>query len=322
MITATTASLVKSGPRRKAKSLDKKKARMGYIFVLPFILGFFIIYLPMIVDSLQISFSDIKTNPISYEWTGLKHYSYALFEDGDGNVSFVNNPVSNLKGLLIDVPAIVIFSLFMAIILNQKMHGRAVYRAIFFIPVIVSTGIIEYIDMKNILGAAMESGEAVQSGGSESSAVGMDIINQIDVQQFFASMQVGQGLVSYVTDLVNNVYQIALASGIQIIIFLSGMQTISPSMYEASKIEGATAWESFWKITFPMISSLILVNVVYSVIDYFIRSDNRVMQVVTAEISSLRYDIGSAMAWSYFLIVIVVVGIAAAIISRGVYYYE
>jgi len=128
---------------------------------------------------------------------------------------------------------------------------------------------------------------------------------------------------AYVFQIVNQIYDIAMASGIQIIIFLSALQTIPPSMFEAAKIEGATAWECFWKITFPMVSSLILVNVVYSVVDYFIRTDNRVMEkIYLALIRQLDFNFSAAMAWVYFLAVMIIIGISVALISRKVYYYE
>ena len=126
----------------------------------------------------------------------------------------------------------------------------------------------------------------------------------------------------YVFQIIDKVYDIAIASGIQIIMFLSALQTISPSMFEAAKIEGCTAWESFWKITFPMVSSMILVNVVYTVIDFFLKTDNTVMTKISEEVGKLNYGFSSAMAWVYFLCVIIILGIVSLIISKRVYYYE
>jgi ABC-type sugar transport system permease subunit len=127
----------------------------------------------------------------------------------------------------------------------------------------------------------------------------------------------------YIFEIINKIYDIAMASGIQIIIFLSALQTIPPSMFEAAKIEGASGWECFWKITFPMVSSLILVNIVYSVVDYFIRTDNRVMvKINLSMVMMMEFGFATAMAWVYFLSVIIIIGIAIAIISRKVYYYE
>ncbi len=319
--TATAvATPAKPAKKRKPKSLEKRKAKMGYVFVLPFILGFFIIYLPMIVESIRISFSEIKPNltgvgaSVVYEFVGIKNYSYVLFEDTE----FVKTLMTNLEDLILDVPAIVIFSLFLAIILNQKMQGRAIFRAIFFIPVIVSTGIIEYIDMKNILSETMgstsvggDAGQAVQTGN--------EIISAIDVQKFFANMQVGQGLVTYVTGLVNDVYDIVNRSGVQMLIFLAGLQSISPAIYESAYMEGATSWETFWKITFPMISPMILVNAVYTIIDAFTTETNAVMQRI-AFVNENKPTAAMAMSWIYFLVVIALIGLVAAIISAYVFY--
>lgn len=319
MITSNTA--VSTTKKRRAKSLDKKKAKMGYVFVLPFILGFFVIYLPMIIESIRISFSEIKPNlsgvgnSILYENVGFKNYSYALFEDTE----FVKTLITNLQDLVLDVPAIVIFSLFLAIILNQKMRGRAIFRAIFFIPVIVSTGIIEYIDMKNVLSETMGS-TSIAGDGGQAAQTGTEIINTMDVQKFFASMQVGQGLVEYVTGLVNDVYDIVNRSGVQMLIFLAGLQSISPAIYESAYMEGATSWETFWKITFPMISPMILVNAIYTIIDAFTTETNAVMTRISYVNDNSSMPHAMAMSWIYFLVVILIIALVAGIISAYVFY--
>ena len=148
------ATAVKKAPARKrrAAALDKKKARYGWWFIAPFLIGFAVIYLPMIVQSIYFSF--VKINPVTgggytTTWVGWENYRYALAED----LNFLPNLGSSVVDLIFDIPAIVVFSLFMAIMLNQDMKGRAVFRAIFFIPVIVSTGIIDSIDAANDLAA-------------------------------------------------------------------------------------------------------------------------------------------------------------------------
>ncbi len=312
--------LINSSPKkRRAKSLDKKKAKMGYIFVLPFILGFFIIYLPMIIDSLKLSFStlDLRQDDI-YQFVGFDNFSYAFVEDTE----FTKVLLTNLTDLLLDVPGIVIFSLFLAIILNQKMRGRAIFRAIFFIPVIVSTGIIEYIDMQNILSSSMEGINSTVGGNGAEASAGSEIIQSIDVQKFFSSMQVGQGLVEYVTGLVNDVYDIVNRSGVQLLIFLAGLQSISPAIYESAYMEGATSWETFWKITFPMISPMILVNAIYTIIDAFTTETNAVMRRISevndGGISGMSHAM--AMSWIYFMIVLLIIAAVAGIISAYVFY--
>ena len=143
------------------------------------------------------------------------------------------------------------------------------------------------------------------------------------LETILANTDIADGLMETIITLVNSVYDIAIASGIQIIIFLSALQTIPKSMYEAADIEGCTKWESLWKITFPMISSMFLVNWIYTIIDFFMKSDNQVIQQVQTEVTrNLDFGYGSALSWIYFGIVIVWIGISSLIISRVVYYYE
>ncbi len=318
---ATTA---KPAPkRRKGKSLEKSKAKKGYFFVLPFILGFFLIYLPLIVESLQYSFSEISINAkqggMSLKNVGFDNYAYALFED----TSFVPTLIGSLKDLLFDVPAIVIFSLFIAIILNGKMAGRAAFRAIFFIPVIVSTGIIEAIDLQNSLASGLSNGSSIDTGGGQTTSAGTEIISSLDVQRFFSNMQVGRDLVNYVTNIVNNVYDIINRSGVQMLVFLAGLQSISPAIYESCFIEGASSWETFWKITFPMISPMIFVNAIYTIIDAFVSESNTVMSYISGVYEgSIQHAIvrSTAMSWIYFIIVILILGLVSILLSAYVFY--
>ena len=153
--------------KRKVASLDKRKARAGWVFVLPFVIGFLLVYLPIIWNSIFMSFHSLHIvtgGGYTLEFVGLENYSDALFEDP----LFVQTLITGMKELLFDVPAILIFSLFMAVLLNQKMAGRGVFRAIFFIPVILSTGIMESIEGQNILGTMMEGSDSID--GSEQSA--------------------------------------------------------------------------------------------------------------------------------------------------------
>jgi ABC-type sugar transport system permease subunit len=291
-----------------------KNAIAGYLFISPFILGFLVFMFLPILESLRMVFSDVgldlENSRYSMTFTGLKNLHLVFFDDPEFNRLLTEE----LLKMAFTVPAIIVFSFFVSLIINQKFKGRGFVRSVFFLPVILSAGVMLGLETSSAL--LNEYRELI----AESNALTSGITGVLEELLISGGMM--DGFLYYVLQIVNQIYNIALTSGMQIIIFLSGLQTISPSMYEASKIEGATAWESFWKITFPMISSLILVNVVYSVIDYFVRSDNTVMEKVTAEISKMDYGFSSAMAWAYFLIVIVVVGILAAIISRRVYYYE
>ena len=307
---------IKKNKKRKIASLDKRKARAGWVFVLPFLVGFVLIYLPMLFDSLKLAFSDMTTltgGGVEFKFTGLENFQYALFTDA----GFLQTLIEGLGQLVFEVPAILMFSLFMAILLNQKMMGRAAFRAIFFLPVVLATGVMESIEAGNILGTMMGNGEGFDDGSGSSAA--SEIVSAMDFETLFANMKVGTELVEYVVQIINDIYAIVNRSGVQMLIFLAGLQSISPAIYEACKIDGATGWETFWKITFPMISPMILVNAVYTIIDSFTVESNTVMSYISGIISKSEV-LGTAMSWIYFLIVVLILAAVAGIMSMYVFY--
>ena len=309
----TTVNAKKAAPKkRKIASLDRRKARAGWMFVLPFIIGFVLVYLPMVVDSIVMSFNKVHIitgGGFYLEFVGMENYMDALFDDtGLGQMAF-------------EIPAILIFSLFMAVLLNQKMVGRAVFRAIFFIPVVLATGIMESINAQNVLDTYMESTTGIDDGSGQSSAA--EIVSAVDLQVLFANMKVGTGLVQYVAQAINEIYDIVNRSGVQMLIFLAALQSISPAIYESCRIDGATSWETFWKITLPMISPMILVNGVYTVIDAFTTDSNVVMSFVASTYTANDgQTLSSAMAWMYFLIIILLVLLVGGIFSAFVFYQK
>jgi len=296
-------------------TLEGKNAVAGYMFILPFLLGLFaFIFLP-IMESLHMVFSvvniDLVKKGFSMDFSGLDNLKRVLMIDPEFNRLLIEE----IGRMLLIVPAVIIFSLFASLILNQEFKARGIVRAIFFLPVILSSGIMIGLESNNTLLSSMA--DIIKEGNLMKSSV-TGVLEDILVTEGAAS-----DFMAYIFQTINKIYDIAMASGIQIIIFLSALQTIPPSMFEAAKIEGATNWECFWKITFPMISPLILVNVVYSVVDYFIRTDNRVMEKIRVTMMQrMEYGFSTAMAWVYFFTVILIIGIAMALISKKVYYYE
>ena len=207
-----------------------------------------------------------------------------------------------------------VFSFFVALILNQEFKGRAIVRAIFFLPVILSSGVIIGLESNNQVMAQLAQTVEMSAEGISVTAA---------VEELLRTANVGIKAFEKVFEIIDNIYDVAIASGIQIIIFLSGLQTISSSMYEAASIEGCTKWESLWKITFPMVSSLLLVNWIYTVIDFCMRTDNEVIKKISNTMGrELEYGSASAMSWVYFVIVMLYVAITSLIISKGVYYYD
>ena len=323
MTSSKPMSMAKSAPakkRRKGASLQTKKQRAGWIFVLPFIIGLVLIYAPIIINSIRISFSSFRIIENGYvlEFVGLENYRHAFFSD----TTYVQTLMGGIQTLVFNIPAIVIFSLFMAVLLNQKMVGRAAFRAILFVPVILCTGLVDKMDAANAMLNSMGSDAGIDTGATEGAADGASrLISAMDVAVLFEGMKVGQGLVRYVTELVNGVYEIINQSGVQMLIFLAGLQSISPAIYESCDIDGASAWEAFWKITIPMVSPMILVNAVYTIIDALTSSTNTVMTYI-ADIYNTAggHELSAAMSWVYFLIVIAIIAVVAGLLSLFIFY--
>ncbi|MDR1686985.1 MAG: sugar ABC transporter permease [Clostridiales bacterium] len=298
-------------------TLADKNAITGYFFILPFIIGFIsFMFFPM-VQSIMMAFSEVKidldNHRFSMTFNYLANFKRAFLEDRDFNRIFIEE----MGRMFVIVIPVIIFSFFVALILNQKFRGRGIARALFFLPIILSSGIMVGLETSNSLLSGMST--LIQESNDLRSSVTGVLQNILMTDEESAV----NDFMTYIFLMVDQVYTIAMSSGIQIVIFLSGLQTISPSMFEAAYIEGATKWESFWKITFPMVSSLILVNVVYSVVDYCVRTDNAVMvKIRDSLMQSMEYGFSMSMAWIYFVAVMALLGIASLIISKRVYYYD
>lgn len=303
--------------KKKNLSLATKKGLAGYVFILPVVLGMIFIFLPAVLDSLIYSFNNvtIEFNHINKEFVGFTNYMDAFISDSNFRVILI----SAAKGILIDSAVIILFSFFLSNVLNQKFLGRGLARTVFFLPVILSVGIVAAMEDANELYNAM--GIVSEEGGNS--------FDQMGMQAMFStySLIAKIGLPSFMSDLIvntiYNMYNIVNSSGVQILIFLSALQSINPSVFEAAKVEGATKWEEFWKITFPILTPSLLVCVVYTIIDTFTNPVYGVMDYIqTQAFSSGKMGYAAALSWIYFIIVIVVLGITAGIISKRVTYLE
>lgn len=298
--------------KNKLAGLQKRKALSGYLFISPFLIGFLVFMIQPFFQSLYMSFCNVELGASTFilHPAGIVNYKQAFTVDPDFNRLLVEQ----ISKMVVYSLAIMVFSFFVALILNQKFKGRALVRAVFFLPVILSSGVIIGLESNNALMANLAS--TIEDTTSNISVT-------VALENILRTAGVGTRAYEKVFEVIDNIYDIAIASGIQIIIYLSGLQTISESMYEAASIEGCTKWESLWKITFPMISSLFLVNWIYTIVDFCMRSDNEVMDKISdVMIGQLNYGFASAMAWIYFLIVIAIIAVTSLFISKGVYYYE
>ncbi|HIW74682.1 MAG TPA: sugar ABC transporter permease [Firmicutes bacterium] len=295
-----------SGPRLFNK---RDNQMIGLVFVLPFLIGFVFIFARMLYDGLHAAFStaQLGTSGMTYTFTGWDNFYYALRVDP----LFISRALEDLKSLLVTIPLIMIFSLFVAVVLNNEIWGRTVFRVIFFLPVIVSTGLLTELDANNAVMTTMSAAAVESSGDSALASIG-------DISLFLQQLQFSPGLIEAVSGVANNVVEIVNRSGVQILIFLAGIQSISPSIYEAADVEGATAWEKFWKITLPMVSPIMVVCLVYTVVECLTGSSSPLMSHIEyLAFTGGKFGEAAAMAWLYFAAVVLVIGVAVLVI-RGI----
>ncbi len=310
-------------------SLTEKKARVGWIFVAPFVFGLVFIYASAIWESLCYSvayykqLSALEGFGYQLQFIGLANYKAALnlTVDAEQGILFKEFLFTSFFDQVVEIVAIILLSLFVAVLLNQKMVGRAAFRAIFFIPVVIGAGIIAKIDSNNAIITSMSSLEGLDMGQVEGG--GVSFVSAMDLTAAFQNLGIASKFVDVIVELVNDIYNIVNRSGVQMLIFLSGLQSISPSIYESCQMEGATAWETFWKITFPMISPMILANSVYTVIDSFTAESNKVMNFILNKTGGAMTSVDtvqSAACWIYFALVIVMLAAVFGICKTFVFY--
>lgn len=290
---------------------ERRKALYGYGFLAIWILGTIWLFLKPLITSLWYSFNttEVTVGVMKTTFVGIQNYIDAFTIDTDYTTALL----SVLRDTLWSTPIILIFALFVSVILNQKFKGRTFARAVFFLPVIIATGPV----MSIINGDMDTSG---YSGGSEAFSTMFETDMAGELLTFLGVYNISDTVTEMISLITSDVFNLVWNSGIQIIIFLSALQNIPVSAREAASIEGATAWEFFWKITLPYISPMIVTNLVYTIVDSFVATDNEVMTLVLSEASDWNHGYSAALAWIYFLIVIVVLGIVLGIINKHIYY--
>jgi ABC-type sugar transport system permease subunit len=297
--------------RTKRLTYAQQKSLWGVLYVLPWLLGFVFFFVVPLILSFRYSLSSIEATSegMNIQFVGMANYVEALTV----NPNFNRTLTESVINMVVNVPLIIIFSLFLAVLLNQKFIGRSIARAIFFLPVILASGVIANLESSSLVQAIMDQNAA--SGGP------IHALRAFELERMMLEIGVSETIVNYLTGAVDRIYQIISESGVQILIFLAGIQTISPQLYEASKIEGATGYEAFWKITFPMVSPLILVNVVYTIIDSFSRNDMTDL-IISTGFDNFNFGLSSAMAWIYFAIIMFILLLTTYFVSKRVFYQE
>ena len=301
---------------KKRITLSQKKSLTGFFFIAPWLIGFIAYYAKGLVESVIMSFSNVtqkESGGFNTEFNGLTNIIYAFKQDPDFNQILV----SSIGDMLIDVPLIIFFSLFLAIILNGKFKGRTLFRAILFLPVIMGAGAIVN---------AIDAAQAAVSGGLDAVSSDMAVVQDTGMTQIlnaFVEFGIPQKLVLYLSQAVERIFTVVRASGVQTIIFIAALQSISSSLYEVAKIEGATSYETFWKVTMPMVSPMILTNVVYTIVYSFTnREVLKKAEELRATGNATLYGYSAAMSLISTLVVCVILGIVCWLISKKVFYHN
>lgn len=292
-------------------SLAFRTNAKGYFYIAPWLVGFLLFFIKPFIETVIYTFNDVGIeNGLRLEYQGIANYVQLLSK----NSSFLPSLAVAVGNMLQDVPAIVIFSLIAALLINHKFPGRLLVRIIFFLPVIYGTGLILQIQEAD---PVYQEIVARMGGTSEDTVMGAMLGNQL-INQLTAifSGKIGSAaaVVEYILGVVTRIFSIINRSGVQILIFLAALKSIPDSMYEASRIEGATRIEEFWKITLPLLTPYIFTNIIYSIVDSFTHVDNPMIVVIKDTMfGNLNMDMGATMAMIYFVCIVAVLGLTALI---------
>ena len=279
----------------------------GWMFVLPFVIGFIFLFAKPVSESLVYTFHNVKVGENGLEMTpiGWENYNRLLF----GDAAFIKTLWKVISEAAVKILVIMFISMFLAILINEKFPGRLLFRAIMFLPVIFAAD--QVLSVFSSLGGKDELQETTSSFfvmSGEASGF---------VKEIISSFGPLTSIIEKFTGYASQLFNLLWSSGIQIILFIIGLQTIPAYLYEVAEMEGATKWETFWKITFPLLTPSILLCLIYTIIDYFNASTNTIVRQIDQHMLN-RIDYACAMSWLYSVAIFILVIIVNAILSRKV----
>ena len=311
---------------------DQQKIVISILFLLPVMIGFCVFFLYPLLRSLYMSFGTVE---ILKEGGIHIHFGEFFLKTGAGGAYNFNDPDPNAKNIfynyiqaftadsvdfpvglattawntIVDTAVITIFSLLVAVMLNGNFKGRGIVRAIFFLPVVLNSEAVNVA-----LEASANLTDLVGKNGTDA------LRSLFDMNAFFTGLGIPVQLVTFLSGITSTIYDTISYSGIQILIFLAAIQSVPKHLYEAAKIEGATAYESFWKITLPMVTPMMIPIIVFTIVDSFLRSD--INTIIDLQYNNSDYGMHAAMSWSYVVVSIALLAIIVGVLSRGVFYYD
>lgn len=285
----------------KRMSLEKKNALTGFLFTVPFCLGLLLFFLPNFIQAVTFAFQHIGFEPGQFitEFVGWDNFVYAFRED----LYYTTNLAASVTSLLYQTPVILVCSIFFATLLNRKFFGRTFVRAVFFLPVIIASGVVlKYFQMDMIT-------TSVLNGTSGSSG----IFNASNIGELLIQSGLNDKLVNYFVQISSHIFDLMWRTGIQTLIILAALQGIPSALYEASSLEGASAWDNYWYVTIPMLKPMIFVTLIYTIIDTFVDPNNAVMKQIQTLILGLDNGRASAMAIPFMLVILAVLALVTAL---------
>ena len=284
-------------------SYPKKRVLWGVLFLTPWAIGVLAFFLLPLIKTFYYSLFNmtLQTGTFGFEYVGIENFKYILTVDPEFNQEIITVALDLVKS----VPFQIFVSLFVAMMLNGEYAGRGFFRVIFFIPIILATGITN-VELSTLQVAAEESQE---------------LVNADFIVDILSSSGIPVSVLTFILELVDSIFEVITTAGVQMLIFLSGLQAIAPSLYEVAKIEGCSKFEVFCKITLPMISPMILVCMVYSLAETFAAAD--ISDLINKTMfTSAKYGVGAAMSVVYFFFSVGVTLICSLIVSKVVFYYD
>ena len=290
---------------RRGGSLERKRSKYAYIFLIPWLIGILQFFLVPVIKAFIYSVSSVSMTADGFvaEFSGLANYNYSLNEDPN----YLDNLLASVSSYLYSIPIIIAVSLMIAILLNKKFKGRAFFRALYFLPVVFASGIVMQF-LNGDINATLTQIEDAGAGYT---------VNAIDFTEILDKLNFPTSITEVISKYIAEVFNLVWSCGVPITLFISGLQTIPPQLYEASTVEGANKWEEFWYISFPMLADVLVLVIIYVSLDLFTMETNPIInQAYTFMREQSVYDYSAAMLWLYFLIATVITGGVILLFNR------
>lgn len=289
--------------KKKYRSIEQLKSRYGLMFVSPWIFGFVVFFAFPLIQSILYSFSDVvmTTEGVKTEFLGIEPYKELLTADPN----FTKNLSSALATMLYSLPIILLVSMVLALLLNQKFKGRIFFRALYFMPVIIASGVVITLVFNT-------TNQELTGAGVNTTLTN----TMFSIEDIVGWLSLPDKIAEYVKLIINNIFDLLWSCGIQTVLFIAGLQSIPTTLYEASKVEGATKWEEFWFITFPSLGSVMLLVAVYTMVDLFTSSNITIISTAYDQMNVGIYDTTSTMLWIYFVVVGAFMGVVLFAYNR------